>query len=407
MFDEEPGYRWDTGKPGLAPDALYADGDFSDALAGYEHSLVANPNDKTALIGIGRVLLLEGRPTDAEEPFQRAIDLAPDDAMANHLLAEAYYRQGKFREAALLFHKLHADGKAFVLESLGGKTLYQTDPGFSEADVPFSQSEPLPVVEVSVDGSAPQRFVIDTGAPEITLDTDFAKSIGLAPVGPNDTGTFAGGKKAPFGNVAVDSLTLGGAAFRNIPAVTMSLAPVSSILGGKIAGCIGTVFLYHFLSTIDYTHSRLVIRSATAKPAYASDAIFVPFVMAGDHFMAALGRLDSSPLQPFFIDTGLAGGSVLASKETLERAGIKVDTSNMQTGMGAAGPVKATDFPVERLSLGGAVMTKTTGTYIKGTSFDGYFGFHVGCLISHSFFRRGSLTLDFKHMKLILEGMRS
>ena len=54
---------------------------------------------------------------------------------------------------------------------------------------------PLPVISVRVNGGDEVTFFIDTGGSEVTLDTDFAKELGLPQFG-TVQGTFSGGQQA-------------------------------------------------------------------------------------------------------------------------------------------------------------------------------------------------------------------
>ena len=74
--------------------------------------------------------------------------------------------------------------------------------------VKFIRTDPLPIVQVRVNNSAPVNFFIDTGGAEVILDTDFAQEIGVTRFG-IERGVFGGGKTAGFEHGRVDSLMLG------------------------------------------------------------------------------------------------------------------------------------------------------------------------------------------------------
>jgi Aspartyl protease len=59
----------------------------------------------------------------------------------------------------------------------------------------FVETDPLPVVNVRVNGSDEVTFFIDTGGSEVTLDTEFAKELGVPHFGAVQ-GTFSGGQHA-------------------------------------------------------------------------------------------------------------------------------------------------------------------------------------------------------------------
>ena len=61
--------------------------------------------------------------------------------------------------------------------------------------VKFVKTDPLPVVNVRVNGGEQVTFFIDTGGSEVALDTDFAKELGVPQFG-EVQGTFSGGQHA-------------------------------------------------------------------------------------------------------------------------------------------------------------------------------------------------------------------
>jgi hypothetical protein len=82
--------------------------------------------------------------------------------------------------------------------------------------VPFVITDPLPVINVRVN-DRDASFFIDTGAHEIYLDEEFARSAGVETLEGIGTGTFAGGKTAPIKQGKLNVLAIGGAQIRNVP----------------------------------------------------------------------------------------------------------------------------------------------------------------------------------------------
>src|SRR6266576_3048129 len=97
----------------------------------------------------------------------------------------------------------------------------------------------------------------------------------------------------------------------------MSLRQISKDLGVKrIDGAMGTTLFYHFLATMDYPRSELVLRRKDAKSLEEFKAkssgkrVVVPIWMASDHFMVGWGRVETLPPTLLFVDTGLADTGV-------------------------------------------------------------------------------------------------
>lgn len=230
----------------------------------------------------------------------------------------------------------------------------------------------------------------------------------------SETGTFAGGQQAGFAHGHIDSLTLNDFIIKNVPVHIMDIRRFSQpVFGGmRVDGVIGTVLLYHFLSTLDYPNGELILRRSTKEnlnrleeEAKAKNHIVVPFWMAGDHIMVAWGTVNKSqPLLLFFVDTGLAGGGFTCPESTLKEASIELQEGLADDGIGGARTVHFIPFMVEELTLGDAKAYNIQGyTGAFPSSFENAFGFRIGGLISHGFFRQYALTFDFTGMRLLLK----
>jgi hypothetical protein len=177
-----------------------------------------------------------------------------------------------------------------------------------------------------------------------------------------------------------------------------------------IDGVIGTGLLMHFLSTLDYCGGELVLAQRNssgefAKRAAVTGANVVPFWLVADHFMFARGKLNQAD-GLFMIDTGLAGGGLVATREALDAAGIKLDESKAMTGQGGGGAVQFTPFRAAA-TLGNLTRSDVPGVYMGGGNALAAFPFRSSGMISHAFFRESRLTFDFDAMKLTTESCRS
>lgn len=384
-------------------DALYSAGKFTEAQAAYKKAAAADPGSAAAHRRLGALALLSNRLSDAETELQTALRLDPGDKRASGLLGEAYYRRDDFAGAAQLFRAAGREGHAKCLESFAGKTPYEHTPLEKPASAPFVITDPLPLVRVRVNDREDATFVIDTGAAEVVLDRAFAKQLGIPELG-SATGTFAGGRQAAVGHGRLDSLALGELTVRNLPVGLMDLAPVSRAIFPEhpIQGVIGTVFFYHFLTTLDYPGHRLVLQERPTNPP-TDGAVAVPFWMAGDHYMVAWGRVNDAPPVLLFVDTGLAGGGFTGAPSVLKEAHITLDESKAGEGMGGGGRVKVIPFTVERLSLGDATEHDVHGLSTGVLPVEHSLGFRVGGIISHAFFKPYALTFDFTGMRLLLK----
>jgi hypothetical protein len=258
-----------------AAKAIYRDGRFTEAEAAYLKVQELDPKNTTVLMGLGTIALWNNRPEEAEHYFKEAMDYVPGlqrswpfNAQIKALLAMTYYRMDNFPEAARIFKEaagpvalgpfrdIWALGQQLAL--FGKETPYIIE-GPEETQIEFVTTDPLPVIEVSVNGSKPLLFFIDTGGAEIVLDAALAKEVGA-----EISGTMTGESAGPKGRIglgSVDSVRLGEFVVRNVPIHTMDTGPFSIVFDGlDIKGVIGTRLLMHFLGTIDYVNGALALR---------------------------------------------------------------------------------------------------------------------------------------------------
>jgi hypothetical protein len=382
-------------------DSLFAAGEFDAADALYRSVLAAAPADTHALLRHGGIALLSNRLADARAALTQVLARDTSNIRARSLLAESWYRADEFEKAVPLLRALHRDPAAAKLESFAGTT-----PNAIEGDtatLPFVQTDPLPLIQVRVNGSEPVYFLIDTGGGETLIDSTFAQKIGAEQFG-SQMGTFAGDQKGSLAHGRIDSLRLGSIVMRRLPVRIRDTRRFAMVAGGRqVDGILGTVALYHFLATLDYSHGALVLRRRGGQPtAIAPGAIEVPFWLAGDHLMVARGALGSAPSMMWFVDTGLAGAAFTAPESTLAAAGIRPQGQGGE-GVGGGGRVKVMPFPIDRLSLGDARAAGLMGFLGPfPASLEWSEGFRIGGLISHGFFRGYALTFDFDRMRLVL-----
>jgi hypothetical protein len=122
-------------------------------------------------------------------------------------------------------------------------------------------------------------------------------------------------------NGGIDSITVGGWVVKNAPVQMLALRQLSQAFGvDQLDGYIGTIFLSHFLSTIDFRNGELVLKRKTTGAKVKG--VEVPFWVAGDHFIVGWGKVDTLPPALLFVDTGVAGAGAKLAPSVLHQAGI-------------------------------------------------------------------------------------
>jgi hypothetical protein len=400
-------------------DRLFQLGKFADAGKLYARTAAQKPHDYSATLQLGRIALLANRLDDAQQWLEKAIALRPNDTDAKVMLAELFYRRDDFQKAAASLSGVDVSSNKLVieqyptlnvamLESFKGQTPYELHGNGTSTRVKFVKTDPLPVLNVRVNGGKDVTFFIDTGGSEVTLDTDFARELG-APQFAAVQGTFSGGQHTEVQLGRIESLTVGDWTIKNVPTAMLPLRQLSKGFGVKqIDGIIGTTLFYHFLATMDYPRGELVLRRKDAKnleefKKSPGKRVAVPIWMASDHFMVGWGRVETLPPTLLFVDSGLTGAGVKLAESVIKGARIKLDENKAEEGAGGGGKLKIVPYTVHHLSFGDVKEKNVPGLYDGPFPWENMFGFHLSGMIGHDFLKPYAVTFDFTNMQILLQ----
>jgi hypothetical protein len=396
---------------------LFETGKFAEAGKLYSQIVAQTPKDYSATFQLGRIALLSNRLNDAQKWLEKAITLKPNETDPKVMLAEAFYRRDDFQKAAASLKGVDVSSNKLIkeqyptlnvamLESFEGQTPYELKGNGASTRVKFVKTDPLPVINVRVNGGKEVTFFIDTGGSEVTLDTDFAKELGVPQFGAVQ-GTFSGGQHTEVQLGRIESLTLGDWTVNNVPTAMLPLRQLSEGFGVKqIDGIIGTTLFYHFLTTMDYPHGELVLRRKTSLKEFKKSPgkrVVVPIWMASDHFMVGWGRVETLPPTLLFVDTGLMGAGVKLAESVIKEAGIKLEEDKASEGAGGGGTLKIVPYTVRQLSFGDIKEENVPGLYDGPFPWENMFGFHLAGMVGHDFFKPYAVTFDFQNMQIFLQ----
>jgi predicted aspartyl protease len=400
-------------------DRLFQLGKFIEAGELYWRIVAQDPNDYSATLQLGRIALLSNRLDDAQKWLEKAITLRPKDIDAKVMLAEAFYRRDDFQKAAASLSGVDVGSNKLLisqypalniakLESFKGQTPYELHGNGMSTRLKFLKTDPLPIVNVRINGGDEVTFFIDTGGSEVALDTDFAKELGAPQFGAVQ-GTFSGGQHAEVQNGRIESLTIGDWTVKNLPTAMLPLRQLSKDFGVKqIDGIIGTTLFYHFLTTMDYPRGELVLRRKTVESLEQftkspGKRVVVPIWMASDHFMVGWGRIETLPPSLLFVDTGLTDAGVKLAESVIKEAGIKLDEKKASEGAGGGGKLKIVPYTVHQVSFGDIKEENVPGLYDGPFPWENMFGFHLAGMVGHDFFKPYAVTFDFQNMQIFLQ----
>ncbi|MCX8129646.1 MAG: aspartyl protease family protein [Clostridia bacterium] len=414
-----------------AADELFRHGRLTEAEAAYKEIREMTPDNVILLGRLGILALWNNKTEEAEKMLKSALhnipwyqSFWPFTAELDFKLAMTYYRKNDFKKAAEQFKKAAgpiALGSFKQLKALESQAkLFEDDEAYiiegpEESRIDFIRTDPLPVIQVSVNDNEPLYFILDTGGAELILNTQLAERIGATISGTIES-EYVGGAKAKTGLGKINSVSIGDFKIRNIPINTMKTDEFSSIFDGlKIDGILGTRILSQFISTFDYSNGSLILARNRTENSKSLDTLVLegkakvfPINLIDMHVIITQGTVNNLGPMNFFVDTGMAGGGFLATEATIKKTGIRADWSKAVESMGGGGKVEGVDITVDCLTLGtgentiseknvpGMVMRKNP--YIGDTV-----GFRIDGIVSHQFFRRYSVTFDFTRMILIIQ----
>jgi predicted aspartyl protease len=398
---------------------LFQAGKFSEAGKLSSQIVTQNPKDYSAILQLGRIALLSNRLDDAQKWLEKAITLKPNDNDPKVMLAEVFYRGDDFQKSAAslkgvdvssnkLIREQYPTLNVAMLESFKGQTPHEWKGNGVSTRVKFVRTDPLPLVNVRVNGGKEVTFFIDTGGSEVTLDTDFAKELGVPQFGAVQ-GTFSGGQHTQVQLGRIESLTLGDWTVKNVPTAMLPLRQLSEGFGVKqINGIIGTTLFYHFLATMDFPRGELVLRRKTVESLEgftksSGKKVAVPIWMASDHFMVGWGRVETLSPTLLFVDTGLTGAGVKLAESVIKEAGIKLEENKATEGAGGGGKLKIVPYTVHQLSFGDIKEENVPGVYDGPFPWQYMFGFHLAGMVGHDFFKPYAVTFDFQNMQIFLQ----
>ena len=356
------------------PDQLFQEGWFDAADRGYARQLVQDADNAHALAQRGDIAVLSNRFRDAAKFLTKALQLTPGDTFSRRQLAECYVRQDKFDRAIPQLRQTGnpADTAAATQYAALAEIPYQVR-GAESTRVQIVSMDPLPIIEASMNGGAPQPYIFDTGADTVSFDQELADELGLTPVS-SITGRSGDGQILTLNLGVLESFRIGDIELRNFP-VSWSTATRPTPPNGPVpVGTIGTVLFYHFMTTLDYEGRAFILRRRSEAGLHTFQAAArrngyraLPLWLAGSHFPCTLGSLNDFGPQVVSMDTGGSRIGISCTEEIARQAGVFVDHDHLTLSNGMMLPSISPD----RISLGDAVGRHVPGVVTARLPWDG------------------------------------
>lgn len=376
-----------------------------------------------------------GEVLKAHNELVKIVNTSPGNEEAKYLLMKSFFIQGRYNEALEIFTKLnenfekHSESVDLAIQAY----IHLRDYNNAYLLAKQNDSKQLSYLEVLKN----KRFTViadriyrvqflhddkissdiwpgvtgringvqslirfDTGADYMIVGLTAAQKLGIELE--NETSGMHATSKISMWNSIIDSMSFdNGPSFLNVPVKVMA------DLGEHII--FGTNILEQLFTTIDYPNKLFIFTPRNNvqlikehHKLLSPNSINVPFFLWSDHYMTAKGKFGSNDGLNLFFDSGLIAltqidgkvvqASFTASLESLIKWGF--DKTNLNSSC-----FIPTDFS---LSINNLVQPNTLVWYDANLKNDRNFGgIRIDGLISHSWLKNYSWTIDFDRMEYI------
>lgn len=127
--------------------------------------------------------------------------------------------------------------------------------------VPMKTDHGLPVIEATINGKGPYKFVFDTGAGRTFLNSSLVKELGLKPTGKINVGDPSAPDSISANAYTLDNIMVGEASFEKLNAAEFDGLPWKDI-----KGIIGLPTFYDALINLDYPNQTMTVSRGTLGP---------------------------------------------------------------------------------------------------------------------------------------------
>ena len=256
--------------------------------------------------------------------------------------------------------------------------------------VPMDTDLVKPSVRVTINGHGPYRFLLDTGAtPALVVNDDLVQELGLSTAPGGRIGDPANPSAIEYVQVPVDRVTIGGATFEQVTAISWDR---TALYSGEDAprGIVGFGLFRDVLLTLDYPAKRVVIERGELPPADGVHIVelgsdrgvqSVPITIGGKTFQA---HLDSGSMGTIMLPLSLAAELPLTGEPVVVGQGRTVNST----------------FEVSRATLDGTVVFGPQTIVNPELSFNSLFKkVNVGSELLAGF----SITIDQRNSRMRIE----
>jgi predicted aspartyl protease len=137
--------------------------------------------------------------------------------------------------------------------------------GSSVIEVSMGSFGPRPVIEATIGGKGPYRFLLDTGATGGVIDPGLAEELGLAPSGEVLVGSPLGNAPQAVGQVMSSSVEIGDLRLKNVVWATFDMQPMLAAPDAP-RGIISARWFQGVLVSMDFRNRLISFRTGELPP---------------------------------------------------------------------------------------------------------------------------------------------
>jgi hypothetical protein len=280
-------------------------------------------------------------------------------------LSEYQQAAGRFIPATVIVNQASGEKSTFVMKHATAKDSLDMDelayPSGMPSNFVFDRSAPAALdlklapsghllVNVQLDGGEPVRFILDTGAGSLGVNTSYAKERNLKGFGRVNVQGIGGSAISQFR--LAKSLKVGPLTLQDPILVEIDLDFLEQYMGVPIAGILGFELFSRCVAEVDFVAPKVELFDATEYELAQGTSWNELFYI--DRLPAIEAEFEESGKGIFKLDTGAAGSTLMFHSPAVKHFKLLEgrETSTSQTG-GVGGAVSVEMGPLSSFRFGG------------------------------------------------------
>lgn len=373
--------------------AAWAAAHFDAAIAAAKATLALEPKEPEALVLLARAHVLRGELDAALSVLRKAASTGLKPDLLAREEAWIHYRRHDFPKLAKALDTGGSPVLAGRFRSFVGKPLVASQPkGTCVTTVPMIATEPLAVVEITVDGE-PVSAIVDTGASDLILSAKFAAARGISvrPLGQTPPGTPTVG----FGQA--EKVGVGDVTITNVPVDVFDDRAMADMAGDSlpdVKAVLGVSLLSDLQVTVDVPGKVLELVGPKCKAELAArrTGAGMPYWQHETHYIYVMAEMNDAE-GIYLLNTGMRGADLTATQAAYAYAGV--GTPIVREGVAPMVTIGSFELGDKRLSG----LESAFGFFEQTTTAD---GFRLDGMIGLGVMGRVRWTLDFDTRRIYL-----